>query len=278
MHSHEFNKIPGSLRDYPNVGVLKCRICGLVAHEKDMKNAVSYESGTMHAWAESWGERRPPGQDFDRRCSAIFELIESVDNSHYLDVGCGTGEVVREVRTRGGEAYGFDPEITVEVQDLHDQGIILNDLSLISGNKFDVISLFHVIEHVYEPVSLFESLRGLLKPQGKIVIETPNANDALLQDYSCEAFAKFTFWSHHPFVHTNQSLNECLQDAGFSIEKSSQIQRYSLANHLFWLSKGERGGHEVWKENFKEGTESHYALDLVRRGVADTLWIVASVP
>jgi hypothetical protein len=60
MHAHNFLPAKGSLRDRPNVGVRRCSECGLTVHESDLSRDVSYESGSMHVWANGWGEISPP--------------------------------------------------------------------------------------------------------------------------------------------------------------------------------------------------------------------------
>jgi 2-polyprenyl-3-methyl-5-hydroxy-6-metoxy-1,4-benzoquinol methylase len=46
--------------------------------------------------------------------------------------------------------------------------------------KYDVSTAFHVIEHLADPVSILSMLSALLQPSGKLIVEVPSANDALL--------------------------------------------------------------------------------------------------
>ena len=50
-----------------------------------------------------------------------------------------------------------------------------------------------------------------------------------------------------------------------------QIQRYSLANHMYWLSKGQPGGHYKWAFLEDSETDNTYGNMLARLGIADTI-------
>lgn len=62
---------------------------------------------------------------------------------------------------------------------------------------FDVITMFHVFEHLKNPGKWLDEIARALKPRGILFIEVPNANDVLLSFYESEAFADFTYWSAH---------------------------------------------------------------------------------
>ena len=119
-------------------------------------------------------------------------------------------------------------------------------------------------------------MSSFVRENGFLVIETPNAEDALLSIYKSGSFSEFTYWSHHPSLCTNRYLEEALIDAGFEILQNTQLQRYSIANHLHWLAFGEPGGHKKeLQELFSTKTVQQYADDLVSIGAADTIWIAA---
>lgn len=108
--------------------------------------------------------------------------------------------------------------------------------------SYDVITLFHVLEHLPDPRNTLLNLAKKLKQDGQLIIETPNANDALLTIYKCIPFTKFTYWSCHLFLFNNFTLKKCIEQVGLKINYMKQIQRYPLSNHLYWLSVGKLGG------------------------------------
>ena len=69
--------IRGSVRDVPEVGVRQCDNCGLVTHNKDLREFVNYADGTMHTWTSGYGELPTnPVQDVDRRINSLIKLDE----------------------------------------------------------------------------------------------------------------------------------------------------------------------------------------------------------
>ena len=76
-------------------------------------------------------------------------------------------------------------------------------------------------------------------------------------------------------LHSLKSLVKLLEKSGFEIVENTSVQRYGLSNHLYWLSSGQPGGHVIWDEDFSEATEALYREDLVKKGLADTIWCVA---
>ncbi|MFH0887262.1 MAG: hypothetical protein V1843_03750, partial [bacterium] len=116
---------------------------------------------------------------------------------------------------------------------------------------------------------------GKMAPGGKIIVEVPHANDALLSLYDSPSFKKFTFWSEHLILHTRESLAVFLQEAGFASIVISGFQRYPLANHLYWLSRQKPGGHMEWAFLKTPGIDREYAAMLAAHNMTDTLIAIA---
>ena len=108
--------------------------------------------------------------------------------------------------------------------------------------------MFHVLEHLPDPKSVIKELLNKLKDDGKLIIEVPNEDDALLSLYACKKFADFTHWSCHLYSFNRKTLKKLLEDTGIEINYIKPVQRYGFANHLYWLLRGEKGGHNVWEK------------------------------
>lgn len=260
----------------PDVGVKKCSHCGLVNHDTDVRERVSYESGTMHDWAKGWGDLTGgPEKDLSRRVSA-FSAVLPKSGGDFLDYGCGDASLVLEMSSRNHNSFGLDPDSQQSREAKAAGATVFTSLDEIpAGLKFDLIALIHVVEHFYDVVDELSKIRTLMKPSGTLIIETPNADDALLALFQSRPFQKFTYWSHHPNLCTNKFLAEALQDAQLNVAENRQIQRYGLANHLHWLARGEPGGHEAWSQLSNDSLDSQYEAQLAGEGIADTIWIEA---
>jgi cyclopropane fatty-acyl-phospholipid synthase-like methyltransferase len=234
----------------------------------------------MHDWAAGYGGTlNTPKEDISRRIAAINSLASQSQINSILDFGSGKGEMVFAL-SELFNVSGLEPEDNARKDCLKENAEIFASAEEIQGlnRKFDLVTLFHVVEHFYRPFLEFDRVSNLLNSGGYLIIETPNSQDALLTKYESKAFSEFTYWSHHPMLHSSNSLVKLLEKSGFEIVESTSVQRYGLSNHLYWLSMGQPGGHVIWDEAFSETTEASYREDLVNQGKSDTLWVVARKP
>lgn len=254
----------------------ECSKCGLVTHERDLREFINYESGSMHSWAAGYGGTlETPKEDISRRVEAIKNLSRNHRIERILDFGSGNGEMISAL-SETFKVEGLEPEELARHKCLEagfKVSASIDGLSKSQG-KFDLITLFHVVEHFYNPKIEFARMIELLRPGGILIVETPNSEDVLLTDFKSEAFSNFTYWSHHPMLHSSRSLTNLLTLAGFEHVETGTVQRYGLANHLYWLTHQRAGGHVYWENRFSTATEQAYAQDLISQGKADTLWLV----
>jgi len=272
-----WEKRQGIIRDLPEFGVEECQNCYLVCHERDLRDFVDYASGSMHNWSAGYGGTLAnPPEDISRRVSKILALSETFKLKTVLDFGSGSGEMIKALLPHF-ITEGLEPEDSVR-DDCNSNGMKVYESTsevLKAKKHYDLISLFHVVEHFYKPDLELNSIWELLNPGGLLVIETPNSQDALLTKFKSSSFAEFTYWTHHPMLHSNKSLAALVSRARFNILENSGAQRYGLENHLYWLSHNLPGGHVKWSGLIAASTNLAYENDLISQGVADTIWLVA---
>lgn len=275
-----WKKRNGSIRDFPEYGVEECSDCQLVTHERDLREFIDYQSGSMHSWAAGYGGTlETPKEDISRRVEAIINLSQSHKINRILDFGSGNGEMIAALSDHF-TIEGLEPEEQARVKCISEGKKVSASIEELTNSsaKFDLIALFHVVEHFYNPKIEFARIYDLLNPGGLLIIETPNSEDALLTDYQNEAFSNFTYWSHHPMLHSRVSLSNLVTSAGFCNLDVKTVQRYGLSNHLYWMTHQKAGGHVYWENKFSPSTEASYAQDLIKQGKADTLWLKAEKP
>lgn len=139
------------------------------------------------------------------------------------------------------------------------------------AGEYDLITAFHVIEHLPDPRAMLTSLARFLTPNGQMIIEVPSSDDALLTLYDCDAFQRFTYWSQHLFLSNSATLEVLARQAGLRVVAVKHYQRYPLSNHLHWLSRMEPGGHQRWAFLDTPELTSAYASALAALGKTDTL-------
>lgn len=273
-------KRKGAVRDFPMYGVEECSKCLLVCHERDLREFIDYKSGSMHSWAAGYGGTlESPQEDVSRRVESILSWAQERPFNKVLDFGSGNGEMIHAL-SKFFVVEGLEPELQARINctkagmKVYESAVEASQNSI----RFDLITLFHVVEHFYRPNIEFSRIFDLLRPGGVIIIETPNSEDALLTEFQNEAFSNFTYWSHHPMLHSSFSLSNLVKAAGFIKIDVQNVQRYGLANHLYWMTHQKAGGHVTWKDKFSQITEMSYAQDLIKQGKADTLWLTAIKP
>jgi SAM-dependent methyltransferase len=151
---------------------------------------------------------------FSRRASGVFLDIARKHLGHkVLDVGCGLGLVVRELRRRGYDAMGVDPSPPDEP---HLIKMKATELDALGGQKFDSAVSLETFEHVL-PAQLpatFAAIARVLKPGGKLVFTIPLEEN--LQDETCvcpDCHAVFHRWQHQQSF-SEKSITGLLMPAG----------------------------------------------------------------
>lgn len=206
----------------------------------------------------------------------IKQFGKTCINKDILDFGCGWGNFLTSLKkTKSLSGIELREDCIDYLKRKRKKIFIERNLKDLK-KKFDVITLFHVLEHMPEQVKSLKKIKKYLKKKGKIIIEVPHANDFLLGLDNLKEFKLFTFWSEHLILHTYLSLKTILKVAGFKKIKISYFQRYSLNNHLGWIIKKKPGGHEFFKNIASKNQNEEYIKNLIKNKQTDTLIAEAS--
>jgi len=211
-------------------------------------------------------------KDDERRYQFIKEKIT---NKTVLDFGCGAGGFLEKAKVVAKNVVGVELERALQPSFKQRHLNVFPDLTAVRGS-YDVITAFHVVEHLSDPAITLRDLSTLLSFGGEIIVEVPNSEDALLTLYNNKKFQDFTYWSQHLFLYNAQTMKILVKKAGLKLNWVKHIQRYSLANHLYWLAKGGPGGHEHF--NFIDTVElnKQYESQLAALEVTDTIIVSIS--
>lgn len=262
-------KRDGSVRDDKNLEIFECLDCGLVfLSNKKHIDEEFYENSNMHQEFDFIKWRNETKEDDTRR----FQFIEnSITNKKVLDFGSGNGGFLSQAKTISKSICGIELESAVKPY-YEKENIPLYKSISEAKTKFDVITSFHVIEHLSDPIPILKDLKECLTEHGKMIIEVPNANDALLTIYKNEGFSHFTYWSCHLYLYTHHTLTMLAKQAGLKVDFIKHVQRYPLSNHLYWLSNDKPGGHVKWG-NFLDSPElsKAYEAQLASLQATDTI-------
>ncbi|WP_114777674.1 class I SAM-dependent methyltransferase [Botryobacter ruber] len=101
-----------------------------------------------------------------------------------LDYGCGTGIFLTAAKKDGWEIRGVEPNAKARAIASEQTGeIIAKSLDEIEGEKFEVITLWHVLEHIHRLNETLEQILSLLQEDGTLIIAVPNADSHDAQQY-----------------------------------------------------------------------------------------------
>jgi len=91
-----------------------------------------------------------------------------------LDIGAGTGDFLVVAKTDGWQTTGIEPSQKAKTIAINKGVTFADSLATLEDNSFDVITMWHVLEHVPNLEEYISELKRLLKPSGTIVIAVPN--------------------------------------------------------------------------------------------------------
>ncbi|MDO8137664.1 MAG: class I SAM-dependent methyltransferase [Candidatus Brocadiales bacterium] len=213
--------------------------CPVCKSESDNKEVERYQRYTLY-WCSScdlqwWHPLENPGASFYEETYVLRSIPSFADGPGWdqqqffrylpkksgklLDIGCGTGNFLGEVKRHGlafqvsgldfdrnavetaKRSFGLENVYAMSLEEFCAKG---------SKGGFDVVTFFQVLEHQWDPVGFLERVKEFLVPGGYIVLGIPNRNTwkALLS------------WDHPPMHFTRWSpraLRSLLEEHGFSV-------------------------------------------------------------
>lgn len=176
------------------------------------------------------------------RNQKILSLLKGIKGNRILDVGCATGYLGKSLKEQINYVVGIDisPPAIKAAKKILDEAYICdieNDKLPDIAEKFDLIILAEVIEHLFDPkASLVKITEKYLKTDGEIIITTPNFLSAI--NRTKLLLGKFEYVkqglldeSHIRFF-TFSSLRNILSESGFQIIKEDNI---FVTDKVKWL-------------------------------------------
>ncbi|WP_291149457.1 class I SAM-dependent methyltransferase [Flavobacterium sp. UBA7680] len=105
-----------------------------------------------------------------------------------LDIGAGTGDFLLTAKNDGWDTVGVEPSERAKNIAIQKGISFVNEISALENNSFDVITMWHVLEHVPNLELQIQELKRLLKPTGTLIVAVPNFKSYDAQHYQ-------TFWA-----------------------------------------------------------------------------------
>ncbi|WP_456438938.1 class I SAM-dependent methyltransferase [Psychroserpens sp.] len=155
-----------------------------------------------------------------------LKLINSFnfDTKRLLDIGCGTGDFLKVAKDNNWHVSGIEPNPkarTIANQKTDDSVFDIEQLLKFDKHSFDVITLWHVLEHLPKLENHITVFESLLKPNGRLVIAVPNykSYDA---NYYKKHWAAFDV-PRHLWHFSQKAISKLVQKKGMDVLKTEPM-------------------------------------------------------
>jgi 2-polyprenyl-3-methyl-5-hydroxy-6-metoxy-1,4-benzoquinol methylase len=168
----------------------------------------------------------------------LRDLLRYRSQGDLLDVGCGMGDFCVLAKEAGFRVFGTEfsgqyAEVAKSVAGA--AHIYVGRLKEIDfkSKTFDVISLWHVFEHLPDPLPTLVSLKGLVKPGGLISIEVPNADESRSRPmYQADIENCTIDRLEHLFYYSIRALQNACMQTGLRILAVNFVDAPQPAKHM----------------------------------------------
>ena len=256
----KFSFLTSEIRDSKDSIIRKCESCGLIF--LDSKKSLAPNSKVL---------RKYYNEDYRINNSLIAEKKLS-ESEHFnirlktqrlvlpviapylkktfdiLEIGCGVGSLLYLLKDYVNSCTGVEinKKQAKFAKARTDCNIYSNSISEIpKKQKFDVIFLISVLEHIKDPFGMLIEMKRLLKPNGFLYIEIPNCNEALIRYLppdQAKKYKKFFYHKAHLYYFNEEFFGNLLNNCGYQHKVSSRHD-YTLVNFLHWWFLGKRQTH-----------------------------------
>lgn len=186
-------------------------------------------------------------------------LIERITTTKgLLDIGCGTGHFIRHCADHGWNVTGVEPDD--KAREMATTGYsfsVYQDINDLEEEKFAIITLWHVLEHLPDLNVTLQKLKSLLLPDGKIIIAVPNY-PAYEERKFKEEWAAYDVPRH--LYHFNQkSMKKLIDKHGMKVDRIHPMKLDSY--YISLLSNQHKYGAKKLLNSFITGLLSNiYAI------------------
>jgi SAM-dependent methyltransferase len=198
-----------------------------------------------------------------------------------LDIGCGVGLLLLEMREKGWTVHGVeldsDAAVAGRQEGLDIFGGTLHDAAFPPA-AFDYVRSNHSFEHIHNPREVLREIRRILRPGGHLFIGVPNLAGLMPKMWG-------TYWWYlgspvHTYGYTPASISSLLTEEGFRVERISYNSTYAgiTGSLQIWLNRNNgRGAEEGWVvKNLALRLFGHWLAQIIDRFQAgDCMEVIA---
>ena len=193
------------------------------------------------------------------------KLINQFSNNGktLLDIGCGTGEFLVTAKKENWTIFGVEPNKQAREKAVSKKLNVVEHLENLGQQKFNVISLWHVMEHLPDLKNQIKKITNLLAEEGTLIIAVPNfkSNDAI---HYKEYWAAYDT-PRHLWHFSQKAISELFKEQNFKIIQTLPMKFDSY--YVSLLSEKYKNGkqnyfkaiYQGWLSNYKANRTSEYS-------------------
>jgi SAM-dependent methyltransferase len=151
---------------------------------------------------------------------ALITKVSGKQQGNLLDLGCGTGEFLNTCKQSGWNVQGIEPSPDARAFATKEYGLTIHEINKwdqFADNTFDVVSAWHVLEHVYQLEETAKQVKRILSPDGTFVVALPNSSSADAEFYK-------KYWAaydvpRHIWHFTPADVKRFFESKGFALKE-----------------------------------------------------------
>ena len=200
-------------------------------------------------------------------------LLKSLKRSGtHLDIGCGTGEFLNACKNEGFSTEGIEPSELARKQAIENFNLSVNEntnLEQFQNNKFDSISMWHVLEHIPNLNGTITQFDRVLNANGKVIVAVPNHK-------SWDAKYYKEYWAAwdvpiHLWHFSKETIELLFNKNGFKLIKTKPLLFDSF--YVSLLSEEFKTGKKKFINGFIIGIISNIIGLFTKRGCSSTIYV-----
>lgn len=184
-------------------------------------------------------------------------LISSLNkgSGKLLDIGSGTGDFLVTAKEKNWDVFGIEPNQDARILSEKKGVKVLKDLNEVSGTNFDVITLWHVLEHVPDLENYIQQISSRLKPTGTLIVAVPNFKSKDAKHYK-------EFWAaydvpRHLWHFSKTGIERLFSKHDFQLLKTKPM--WFDAFYVSLLSEKYKTGKSNWVKAIFMGLYSNFS-------------------
>lgn len=150
-----------------------------------------------------------------------LDIIPFTGDGRLLDIGCGNGRYLSAMRKLGWQTSGVEKNPKASQYAREELHLDVNTVDLLDNKfqdkSFDAVTMWHSLEHLYEPLQTLKEIGRILNDDGLLVVAVPNIDSLVAKIFK-------TYWYGlqlpiHLIAFTPDTITRMLNQAGFDVKK-----------------------------------------------------------